>query len=431
MSSQRTIASEAHLAGAGLHSGEPVRLTFRPAEPDTGLVFVRTDLPDRPSLRAHPDRLVHRPRRTAMAEGEIEVHTTEHLLAATTGLGIDNLVIELDAQELPACDGSAKEFVEVLRAAGLVDQDVARAVFDLPHPVSVSKDGASIVALPYKGFKITYTLDDHGGALSGSQMIELDVDEDSFCEQIAPARTFCLKQEAEALLAARLVKGANAQNTCIIDGDRLVDNQLRFADEPARHKVLDLIGDLAFSTRRINAHIIAVRSGHAHNMALVQRINDQIEAESKPAFVFDIDAILKHLPHRYPFLLVDKIVDFRENEYICGIKNVTINEPFFAGHFPGYPVMPGVLQVEAMAQTGALVLLTNPANEGKIPLFMSLDKVKFRRAVRPGDQLRIEVEVIRNRPRMSACRAKITVDGQLVCEAEIRSVLASPDQAKR
>lgn len=424
MTVQRTIAREATLEGVGLHSGEAVQVVFKPAPPDTGMVFVRTDLPGRPSLTAHPDRLCQRMRRTAMADGPVEVHTTEHFLAAAAGLGIDNLIIELDAVELPGLDGSAIGFVRCLRAAGIVEQGVARRTFTLDEPVAVSSGSASIIALPYRaGLRITYSLDDHGGAFGRTQMVEVELTEETFAAEIAPARTFCLAQEVEALRAMGLGKGATYDNTCVFDGDRVINNELRFPDEPARHKVLDLIGDLAMAACRINAHIVAVRSGHRENMALVKELNKRITDARKPPYVFDIGEILAHLPHRYPILLVDRIIEYEAGKRIVGLKNVTINEPWFNGHFPGNPVMPGVLQVEAMAQTGAVLLLTTPEHRGKTPFFMSMDKVKFRRPVYPGDQMRIEVDALRIRSRMSACRGRVLVEGHLCAEAEIRSVL--------
>jgi UDP-3-O-[3-hydroxymyristoyl] N-acetylglucosamine deacetylase / 3-hydroxyacyl-[acyl-carrier-protein] dehydratase len=426
---QRTIAKEARISGIGLHSGEHCDVVFKPAPPNAGMMFVRVDLAGKPSIKAHPRHLCQRMRRTALADTvagvDVEVHTTEHLVAACYGLGIDNLIIEMNSVEMPGLDGSAVEFGNVLRAAGIVDQKVARKSFDVSEPIAVDDGKSSLVVLPYKaGLRITYTLDDHGGALSGAQVIELDVTEENFYHQIAPARTFCLAKEVEMLRAMGLGKGANYQNTCVYDGTKVIDNELRFPDEAARHKVLDLIGDLALSLdRRINAHVIAFRSGHKENMALVKELNRRIELSEKPKFVFDIRQILSLLPHRYPILMVDRIIDYEPGKRITGIKNVTINEEFFRGHFPDNPVMPAVLQVEAMAQTGAVMLMTNPEHRGKIPYFMSMDKVKFRRAIYPGDQMRIEVEALRVRSRMAACLARVFVENQLCAEAEIRSVM--------
>ena len=429
MTAQRTIAGEARLSGIGLHSGESVNMVIKPAEPDTGVVFVRTDLEGSPSVTAHPDRLCQRMRRTALADGDVEVHTTEHFLAAASALGVDNIRIELDAVELPGMDGSSLDFVNALREADFVEQSAARQTYTLNEPIAIATGEASIVALPYRdGLKVTYTLDDHGGVFDGPQMVDIPVTGDSFLTDIAPARTFCLAQEVEQLRAAGLGKGATTSNTCVFDGDKLIDNEFRFPDEPARHKVLDLIGDLTMATRRLNAHIIAVRSGHRENMALVKEINQRIIAAERPPVILDIQQILAHLPHRYPILMVDRIVEYESDKRIVGIKNVTFNEPHFNGHFPGNPVMPGVLQVEAIAQTGALLLLTSEEHKGKVPLFMSMDKVKFRRPVYPGDVMRIEVEALRIRKRMSACHGRVLVDGQLCAEGEMRSVLIPPDE---
>lgn len=429
MTVQRTIAQEATVSGIGLHSGEPCTVTFIPAAPDSGIVFVRTDLPGSPSVQSHPDHLCQRMRRTALAVGEVEVHTCEHFLAAATGLGIDNLRVELTAVEFPGLDGSARDFVTCLRSAGIVEQGIPRRTFEVTAPVAVSDGRTSLVALPWKsGLKISYTLDDHGGALGGAQVIEVELNEESFTSQIAPARTFCLAKEVEMLRALGLGKGANYENTCVYDGTKVVGTELRFRDEAARHKVLDLIGDLAHCHRHLNAHIIAVRSGHRENMLLVQELNRRIAAAEKPKVVFDIRRILDLLPHRFPMLLVDRIVEYETGKRIVGIKAVSMNEPCFPGHFPGNPVLPGVLQVEAMAQVGAIMLMLHeePGSQ-RIPYFLSMDKVKFRRPVLPGDLMRIEVDVLRLRSRMSACLAKTLVDGQLCCEAEIRSVMI--DQA--
>ncbi len=428
MNVQRTIAADVTVTGIGLHSGESCTVTFRPAPPDTGIVFVRIDLPGEPSIPSHPDHLCQRQRRTALAIGEVEVHTCEHFLAAAYGLGIDNLRVELNAVEFPGLDGSAKDFVELLRGAGILEQGDERRLFEVTEPISVSDGRTTLIALPWKGgLKITYTLDDHGGALGGAQVVEVELTEQAFAEQIAPARTFCLKKEVDMLRAAGLGKGANYENTCVYDGTQVVGTTLRFPDEAARHKVLDLIGDLAHAHRRLHAHIIAVRSGHRENMLLVQELNRRITVAERPKVVLDVKKILALLPHRFPMLLVDRVVEYEPGKRIVGLKAVTVNEPFFQGHFPGTPVLPGVLQLEAMAQTGAIMLMLNEeAGSKRLPYFMSMDRVKFRRAVEPGDMMRIEIDVLRLRSRMSACMAKTFVDGQLCCEAEIRSVMLEP-----
>lgn len=424
MTAQHTIGGEARISGIGTHTGTAVTVVLKPAPVDTGIIFVRTDLAGAPQVKAHPDRLCKRARRTALADGEVEINTPEHFLAAVHGLGLDNLVVEMDAMEMPGLDGSSQGFVQVLRQADIVEQASARRSFTIKEPISITRDRASIVALPYAaGLKITYTLDDHHGAIKAPQMIEYEHSEHSFTQDIAPARTFCLLSEVDALRAAGLGKGATTANTLVLDGEKLVDNTFRFPDEPCRHKVLDLMGDLSLCDRTLHAHIIAVRSGHSENMALVKEINRKIVEAERPPYVFDIQAILARLPHRFPFLLVDRITEFETGKRIVGLKNVTINEDFFQGHFPGNPVMPGVLQVEAMAQTGAVMLLSDPDNAGWIPFFMSVEKAKFRHPVYPGDQLRIVIEAQRIRARMSACLGQCWVGDRLCSEAEIRSIL--------
>ena len=434
MSRQRTLQAETSLTGIGLHSGEACTVTFRPAPPGTGRVFVRIDLPGRPSIPSHPDRLCQRQRRTALAVGEggaeVEVHTVEHCLSACVGVGLDNVVIEMTAVEMPGMDGSARDFAAAFLAVGLVEQDAPRRSFSVAEPISVSTGASSVVALPFaNGLKITYTLDDHGGALGGAQMVELEVTGERFLQTIAPARTFCLAKEVDMLRAAGLGKGATHDNTCVYDGEKVIGTTLRFPDEAARHKVLDLIGDLAHAARSLNAHIIAVRSGHRENMLLVQELNRRIAESERPAVVFDIQKVLSILPHRYPMLLVDRIIDYRPSHSITGLKNVTVNEPWAVGHFNGMPVMPGVLLVEAMAQVGGVLLIHELGTGGtRVPLLMSLDKVKFRRPARPGDQLRITATMLRLRSTMSACQAVITIDGDRCAEAEIRCVMVDRAQ---
>lgn len=428
MTAQRTIAREGRLSGVGLHTGEHCNVAFKPAPPNSGVTFVRTDMPGCPQLVVHPDRLCKRQRRSALADGTVEIHTPEHLLAAATGLGIDNLIVEMDNLEMPGLDGSALAFVDCLQAAGIVEQEAACRSFTVTEPVAIDAGGASIVALPYhEGLRITYTLDDHNGVFPAPMMLDVEVNEEGFITEVAPARTFVTRAEVEMLQAAGLGKGANTTNTLIFDGPEPIDNKLRFPDEAVRHKVLDLIGDLSMSTRRLNAHIVAVRSGHQTNMALVQELNKRIVAAEKPEVVLDIAGVLGTLPHRYPFILVDRVTDLVPGTSVTALKNVTANEPFFQGHFPGNPVMPGVLQVEALAQAGALLLLSDQRYAGKVPFFMSMDRVKFRRSVVPGDQLRLEVKALRLRSRMGACHGKAYVGDELACEAEIRSVLVDRD----
>ncbi|MBL8754501.1 MAG: UDP-3-O-[3-hydroxymyristoyl] N-acetylglucosamine deacetylase [Planctomycetes bacterium] len=430
---QRTLKAAVEYRGVGLHSGKEIRITVRPAEAGTGVSFVRTDIEEHPVVRAHGPNMKARQRRTCIQDGKAEVYTCEHLLAALYSLGVDNALVEIDGEEVPGLDGASLEFVKALQAAGTVETKAPRAHYSVKHPIYVREGAASIVALPGSGkLTIEYHLDyaaKNGQAPAQKQLVAFELTPDNFEREIAPARTFVMEHEVEALRAAGLGKGANPQNTLVMGPNGPQANTLRWDDELARHKILDLIGDLANAGVDLDAHIIATRSGHGLNMALVQRILEEREREQElgeapPADTgLDIRQILKLLPHRYPFLLIDRVIELDGFQRAVAIKNVTINEPFFQGHWPEQPIMPGVLQLEAMAQLAGVLLLRKLENTGKLAVLWSIDKVKLRGAVQPGDQLRIEVETIRAKPQVGHVRARCKVGGKLVAEAELKFTL--------
>src|SRR5688572_20539978 len=435
---QRTLKNAVEYRGVGLHSGKEIRISVRPAEAGTGVSFVRTDLDDHPVVRAHGANMKARQRRTCIQDGRAEVYTCEHLLAAMYALGIDNALVEIDGEEVPGLDGASLEFFRALQGSGIVETRAPRPIYSVKHPIYVREGSASIVALPGTGkLTIEYHLDysSKNGAADGrsvpgaKQLVAFELTPENFERDIAPARTFVFAHEVEALRAAGLGKGANSQNTLVVGPEGPQANTLRWDDELARHKILDLIGDLANAGVDLDAHIIATRSGHGLNMALVQRIleereREQEQGEAPPTETgLDVRQILKLLPHRYPFLMIDRVIELDGFQRGVAIKNVTINEPYFQGHWPEQPIMPGVLQLEAMAQLAGVLLLRKLENTGKLAVLWSIDKVKLRGAVVPGDQLRIEVETIRAKPQVGHVRARCKVGGRLVAEAELKFTL--------
>ncbi|MCR9245552.1 MAG: UDP-3-O-acyl-N-acetylglucosamine deacetylase [bacterium] len=444
---QRTLKSPVEFRGVGLHSGKDTRVVVRPAEAGTGVTFVRTDIEDHPVVRADGANMKARQRRTCIQDGKAEVYTCEHLLAALYALGIDNVTVEIDGEEVPGLDGAAAEFMNGLRESGTVDLKSPRAVYSVQQPIYVREGTASLVALPSSGsssdtggkdgalraggLSVEYHLDyeaKNGTTRSTRQIAMFELSAESFEREIARARTFVFEHEVEPLRAAGLGKGANQQNTLVMGPDGPQENSLHWDDELARHKILDLVGDLSNVGCDIDAHIIATRSGHSLNMALVKRIQEEREREQEqgeaPAVSgLDIRQIFNLLPHRYPFLMIDRVIELEGFQRAAAIKNVTINEPFFQGHWPEQPIMPGVLQLEAMAQLAGLLLLRKLDNTGKLAVLWSIDKVKLRGAVVPGDQLRIEVETIRAKPQVGHVRGRCKVGGRLVAEAELKFTL--------
>jgi UDP-3-O-[3-hydroxymyristoyl] N-acetylglucosamine deacetylase/3-hydroxyacyl-[acyl-carrier-protein] dehydratase len=425
---QRTIARPAEFSGVGLHTGETGHVVLRPAAPGTGVHFVRTDLPGRPAVEVRPENAFFDPRagrRTILRKDGVQIHTMEHVLAALAGLGVDNLVIETDTMEIAELDdGSAAPVARLLCEAGFEAQDRPRRHIKVTKPVYWQEDDIAISAEPYAGFRITFTIDyDH--KLVGRQTVSFDIDDQTFLREIAPARTFVLERDLELLRQAGWIKGGRLESAVVVGEDRIKNSEpLRFPDEFARHKVLDLLGDLFLLGGPLLGHVRALRSGHQSHVAFVRHLRETLPLPGRwpgsPPDEWDITAIMDIMPHRYPFLLVDRITKLDEGHRIEGIKNVTINEPFFQGHFPGHPIMPAVLIIEAMAQVGGLLLLHSVEDPtGKLMYFMGIDGARFRRPVTPGDQLRFEVTLIKLKGPISKMRGEAYVGSQLVAEAEL------------
>lgn len=428
---QKTIAKEFMLSGRGLHTGNAVTIVVKPAAENAGITFVRVDLPGAPRIQVgidaiRPDAAV--PRCTTIGTGNVFVHTVEHLMSTLCGLGIDNLLIDIDANEVPGLDGSGLEFLQAIQKAGIVEQAAERPFITIKEPLVVSRNGALITITPDPEFKVSYLLDYQHPQLR-TQFFCASLDREHFAREIAPCRTFCLEEEAVELRKNGLGLGANYENSLIIGKDGVINNRLRFPDEFARHKTLDLIGDLYLLGKPIRGNVVAVKSGHKLNLELLKRIHQQNEYYERNSFVpqtaigdqteLDIHQIMKILPHRYPFLFVDRIVRLEKGKKAVGIKNVTMNDNFFPGHFPTRPVMPGVLMIEALAQTGGILVLTSEEHRGKVALFMAADKVKFRRLVVPGEQLELDVEILRDRARTTQLKGTARVNGEVAVEAEI------------
>ena len=456
---KNTIAREVSYTGIGLHTGEVSTIRFKPAGKDEGIVFVRVDLPGKPEIPAIIEHVVDISRGTTIGLNGATVGTIEHVLSAVKGMNLDNVRIEIDGPEAPVADGSALVFVNLLKEAGFVQQDSEREYFELDSAISFSspEENVDVVIVPSNELKVTFMID-YKHPYLGTQytwLPSLDVYEDDF----AGARTFCFIKEILYLKEKGLIKGGSLDNALVIGEPNmsqeelqhlkdvldyheditvseegiLNNNKLRYYNEFVRHKVVDLLGDIALLGVPIKGHILAARSGHKTNVELVKKLRQiQRKQELQKIYqkkessevVFDINAIMRIIPHRYPFLLVDKIVDFVPNESIVGIKNVTMNEEFFQGHFPGHPIMPGVLILEAMAQAGGIMLLNNLEHpEDYVAYFASIDKVKFRKPVLPGDTLRFEMKVMSLKRNLSKMRGEAYVGNDLVAEGEFMAMI--------
>ena len=419
--SRNTIATQASVEGVGLHLGVPCRLTFLPAKSGSGIVFRRTDLPGTPTIRAHVDVAVLADRQTQLGEDPVAVHTVEHVLAAVGALEVDDLVIELSGPEPPIVDGSAKPFLDALRGAGIASQSGTVQYLELREPVRFADGDAVYEAFPADTLDLEVTIEFPHKQI-GRQEGRFRISPDGFTSELAAARTFGFVHEVEALRARGLIKGASTKNAVVLDDAGVVDTTLRWPDEFVRHKALDCVGDLTLAGARVRARIVAHKPSHRGTVQLVRAMRAS-QSRGTTVSEMGIEEIMKVLPHRYPFLLVDRILE-RTAKRVVGIKNVTINEPFFAGHFPGHPIMPGVLIIEAMAQVGGMLLMGSvPDRENKVVYFTSLNNVKWRRPVKPGDQLRFELELLQVRGTLAKMKGVAKVDGEVVAEAEMGAMV--------
>ncbi len=463
---QRTILNPVSISGVGLHTGEKCTMTFKTAPENYGIRFIRIDLGGRPEIPANADNVIDMSRGTTLGIGEAKVHTVEHVLAAVVGLQIDNIIIELDGIEPPVGDGSAMPYVNILKEAGFVQQDAPKDYLIIDETVIYHEEDkqVDIVALPLDGYRATVMVDYQNPAL-GSQHTGLFDLEKEFVTEFAPSRTFCFLSEVESLANNGLIKGGDIDNAIVIidkeasdeeleqirkklgvkekislgDNGILNNKELRFKNEPVRHKLLDLIGDLALIGAPIKAQILAARPGHKSNVEFAKQVRKLYQQKKlvkkfqfvkKAGVVLDVNAIQRILPHRYPFLMVDKIIELELEKKVIGVKSVTINEPFFVGHFPGQPIMPGVLIIEAMAQTsGILILNSLPNFEEKLVYFMQMNNVKFRKPVVPGDQLFLEVELVNKRSKVFMMKGKAFVNDILVAEADFMAGVVDRDNS--
>jgi len=409
-----------------LHTGESVTLTLHPAPVGHGFKFKRSDLPDEPVVEARVENVKTVERATTIVEGNVKIHTVEHVLSALAGMGVDNALIEMNANEPPIGDGSAAPYVGVIKQAGIVEQDAPRAFLEPREPVILESNGSILTIIPDTKFRVSCTQVGPEGRFT--QFLSAEITPEFYETEIAPARTFVFYEDVKHLMDKGLIKGGSLENAVVARGDSVLSKEpLRFPDEFVRHKILDIVGDLTLAGRRLRGHVVAVKPGHGPNTelarALVKRNAEYVAMAPRPvaaeAGVLDINEIQRTLPHRYPFLMVDRIIEFEEDRRAVGVKAVTINEPYFQGHFPGHPVMPGVLQVEAMAQVASIIMMRKPENIGKIGYFMSADSVKFRKPVFPGDTLFIHCEMISAKKRLGKATAKCMVNDEVVSEAEL------------
>ena len=427
---QQTLGKTTGFTGTALHTGEKVTLRLHPAPVDHGIKFKRNDLQDEPTIDAKIENLKTVERATTIGEGSVRVHTVEHVLAALWAMGVDNAIVEMDANEPPIGDGSAQVYVDLIRKAGVVAQEEPRKFFHARDTVHVeSKTGALLVLLPDDKFRVSCT--QAGPDNKFTQFLSVEVTPGTFESEIAPARTFVYYEDVKPLMDKNLIKGGSLENAIVVRGEAVLSKEpLRFPDEFVRHKILDIIGDLALVGRRIRGHVVAVKPSHASNADLARLVTREQTRRSAVAFSrppipsgeggLDIDQIMQILPHRFPFLMVDRIISFDTDTKCVGVKTVTINEPFFQGHFPGHPVMPGVMQVEAMAQVASILLFKLAKTSSRIGYFMSADEVKFRKPVLPGDTIFVHAELIKSRgERLAKAKCHCVVNDAIVSEGEL------------
>jgi len=426
-------------------------MTFLPAPPNTGIRFRRVDLEGKPEIEATAENVVDNNRSTTLARGHTRVHTVEHVLATFAGYGIDNAIVELDANEPPIGDGSAREYCKLIQEAGIVPQDERRECYKVTEPIQLEMGETVMTLFPDEAFRISCTSADKQGRFT--QFYSVELTPTTWERELAHARTFCFYEEIAYLINHGLIKGGSLENAVVIRDDAVLTTEpLRYPDEFVRHKILDIVGDLALLGRPLRGHLVAVRPGHAANCELLRRIIAQMRKPVVAAQTFappppapktapppaaaadetqpqdsaiDIQGVMKLLPHRYPFLMVDRVAKI-EGSHIIGIKNVSINEAYFQGHFPGHPVMPGVLQLEAIAQVAGIIMMKSAENAGKIAYFMSAEDVKWRKPVLPGDVLVIDVEMTKIRGKIGKAKGVCKVAGEVVSEAAVTFMLAEP-----
>ena len=455
MLQQQTLARPADFSGIGLHSGNKVSMTLLPAPPNTGILFRRVDLDSRAEIPAQVEHVSETARSTTLSRGKAKVQTVEHVLASLSGLGVTNAIVEVDANEPPIADGSSRQFCRMINEAGIETQAEKIEPITITEPIEYTHGETVMNAFPFDGFKITCTSSDKGGRFT--QFFSVELTPETWEREIAHARTFCFYEEIEFLIKNGLIRGGSLENAIVIREDAVLTTEpMRYREEFVRHKILDIIGDLSLVGAPLRGHIVAVKPGHAANCALarciLQKARQPMVAKQsfsppgdkplKPVVAaaetqsktktqvsdesttpLDSEQIMQILPHRYPFLMVDRVTRMEGNQ-ITAEKNVTINEPFFQGHFPGHPIMPGVLQLEAMAQAAGILMLKKADNAGKIAYFMAADKVKWRKPVKPGDVLKIDIEVIKARGKICKAKGVCSVGGETVSEAEIAFALA-------
>lgn len=440
MLNQQTLERAASFSGIGLHSGNRVTMTLLPAPANAGVRFRRVDLADKPEIEARVDNVAETNRSTTLAKGSVKIHTVEHVLAALAGCGVDNAIVELDANEPPIADGSSREFCRIIHEAGLAPLAEKREFYTPSEPIEFEAGETTMTLFPDDGFKITCTSSDKKGRFT--QFYSVEITPKTWEKELAHARTFCFYEEIEHLIKNNLIKGGSLENAVVIRDDAVLTTEpLRYPEEFVRHKMLDIVGDLSLLGRPLRGHLIAIKPSHAANCEMARQIVAQMNKPLRAAQTFapppkisapeplvadsgamDVEAIMKMLPHRPPFLMVDRILKI-DGDKITGVKCVTMNEPYFAGHFPGHPVMPGVLQLEAMAQVAGVLLLKRIEAVNQVAYFMSAENVKWRKPVLPGDTMLIEVELTRARGKIGKATGVCKVGGEIVSEAEVTFML--------
>ena len=436
------------MAGMGLHNGNKVTMTLLPAEPNTGVRFRRVDLEGKPEIEARIEHVTETNRSTTIGKGHARIHTVEHLLATFAGFGIDNILVEIDANEPPIGDGSARQYCKLIQKAGLLPQIEKKQPCVITAPIQFESGETQMAIFPHDRLKITCTSADKQGRFT--QFFSIEITPETWEKEIAHARTFCFFEEIEFLIKNGLIKGGTLENAVVIRDDVVLTTEpMRYQEEFVRHKILDILGDLYLIGAPLQGHVVAIRPSHTCNCELARQISAQqkkpliakqtftpppppapapqkaaekTESVVKDGATLDIMQVMNILPHRYPFLMVDKVTKIEGNK-ITAMKNVTINEPYFQGHFPGHPIMPGVLQLEAMAQVAGILMLRQAENAGKIAYFMSAESVKWRRPVRPGDNLTIQIEMMKSRGKIGKAKGVCSVEGEAVSEAEVTFML--------